>query len=684
MLRRRFIPRFLLILILGLSVQSCAIKKNLEDITDNANQILEQLARLSRNVNSSVETGKLTDELGGVIDDRIENLATIIEDLLINGGGFLFDEVNGTLNNTFDNVGSLIEDLNEDILEGSIPANIQLVSNELMLHTNNISAHATDLINLTFGNTSILISQATNSLLTMIAWIILGVGLLLIILMLIILGSRMNKATRILVTVLISIFMLIPIGFLFIPPVKALVLKSMNVGEEIVARSLVPKLIGITPTEYEIGTDDALMAFGVHLDQLSLDSIEIGLYQSGTRKVAFSKQSIKVMTANKIVISDFGKSQLNWERFTYRDFSSTYSKAIKKSLPTNYKALSTKANIVKIKRKLDIKPQAISSVNLAPLVIAPVSAQGSTNAAVNSPSFTKNVAKIMKARYTISEGDYELRVYKKGSDQPLSGVQHIKISYPPPPPPKPDVFPISVSWVNGNPTKGENARLQVKLGVIYGEEADKSIAIGLSSNPAISGLNNIEVTRTKLRNANSNFLLLTSSAFKVKSAGVFSVRANADVASRLAESNESNNQASTDLRVKDYKYNVTISFSTFTSHEEMDGAFAGEDEYRIDINTTVPGHGEWHIDYNKNGEPHNNYNINQSQTFTGISEGALINIHTTGREADSGATGGDDGMGSMSDSYRVGLNSSGSAPIQLSAGKYTIRGEIRYTKVVVN
>lgn len=687
MLKRNFLLRTVLLLSLTMVFSSCAIKKNLEDITEHANEILEELAQLSRTVNSQVETGQLTETLGETIDDRIDNLAKTIEELLINGGGFLFDEVNGTLNNTFDNVEGLIDNINEEILEGSIPANIRLLSNELLMHSNNIAGHAEDLINLTFGNTSILLSQATDALITTIAWAVLGIGLLLIIIMLIIFGSKMNKGTRAFVIILVALFLIIPLSFLFIPPVKGLVLKSMDIGEEIVARSMQPRLVGISPMEYEIGTSDKILAFGIHLDQLEVDSVEIGLYQSGGRKIAFTKASIKVITANKIVISDFAK-KLNWTRFKYAEMANSYSTVIQKAFPrVKYQNLSVKENVKSLNTRFKLKdfrmiqPPAVKVNNLNPVIANPNIGNRRVQADKQFAPLLVDVYKVMQTRYNIAAGDYELRVYKKGTDQPINGTQHVHISYPPPPPPKPDVFPMDIKWVNGNPVKGETARIQVKLGVIYGEEAKKSIEIGMSG---LAGIRTFNVTRSQLNNATSNYLLLTSSPFRVNQSGNFNIKANADAQSRLSESNEGNNQQNKSLRVRDYRFNATVTFTTFTSQKNMDDWPGSEDEYRIDINTSTTGHSEWKIDFNKDGEPNNNYTINQSRSFNGLGEGAKINLYTSGREADSGTKGNDDGMGSASTTITIRDENTKTVPIQLKTSHYTIRGEVTYTKQVVN
>ena len=340
--------KFSLFLFLGLCLvllSSCTIKKNIEDITDNANQILEELADLSRTVNSAVNTGELEDRVGGLIDDRIDKLSGEINELLQEGGGFLFDEVNGTLDNTFDNVRSVIDDIKTGILDESLPRNIELLSQQLVLNTNNIAAHAESLINLTFGNTAIVISQATDAAFTLSVWGIFGIGMVLFILFLIVWGSKMNKNIRNAVFGLVAVFAGVCLSVLFVTPVKAKVLQSLNVGEEMVARSLEPKIISTLPLEFEFGTDRQLTLFGTHLDSVDRDKIEIALYQSGQKKMTFPNSTLKVITPSKIILSDFANSSLQWKKLNYKDLSQQYRSLTNKSLPNNYESVAKEITI---------------------------------------------------------------------------------------------------------------------------------------------------------------------------------------------------------------------------------------------------------------------------------------------------------------------------------------------------
>jgi len=537
-----------------LSCTSCGIVQNVEDITDNANQILEELADLSRTVNSAVETGELEDRVGTLVDARIDKLTESINEIIQENGGFIFDEVNGTLDNTFDNIRTVIDDLKTGILDESIPQNIELLSGHLERHTNNVAAHAENLINLTFGNTALIISQATDAAFTLTVWGIFGVGMLLFILFLIIWGSKMTKTIRNIVLILMALFILICGSILFVPPVKGWVLKSLNIGQEMIAKSLEPKIVSAMPNEFEFGTNNRLILFGTHLEQLSRDSVEIALYQSGSKKLVFPKSTIKVISANKIILSDFANSSLKWKKVNYTVFKSKYKTMTNKNLPTNYINATMQLN----KKHILNNPAVLKSINRSSFgtvqpIAQPVSLQPATVQplvtqpyvykmlkATFTPQFALDYSKLLLGQFKIKPGDYEVKVTHKRTGKTLSTVQHIKFDNPPPPPPKPDIFPVSMGWVNGNPVKGTKGQLKLTLGIVHGEQAKSNMTVDLAANPGVSGLRDINVTRTALNNA-ANTLTVHSREFTVPRAGNFNFSARSDISNKIQESNENNN-----------------------------------------------------------------------------------------------------------------------------------------------
>ena len=100
------------------------------------------------------------------------------------------------------------------------------------------------------------------------------------------------------------------------------------------------------------------------------------------------------------------------------------------------------------------------------------------------------------------------------------------------------------------------------------------------------------------------------------------------------------------LDVKRYIYDLEVKYSTFESKtNEDDGDL---DEYRVTIHTSVTGHEDWTIRYNKDGEPGNVYTINQSRKFTNLIPGHFYTFYSTVYEYDDGLRDGDDYMGERS------------------------------------
>lgn len=688
------IQRIFKFIVLILLLPACSIIENIEDITFNANQILEELADLSQIVTSAVESGELEEQIGNMVDDQIEELSKTINEMIQENGGFIFDEVNGTLDNTFDNIGGLIADIKTGILDESIPQNIELLSSHLERQTNNVAAHAENLINLTFGNTALIISQATDAAFTLTVWAVFGVGIILFVLFLIIWGSKMSKFIRSIVLGLMALFMIICLSVLFIPPVKGFVLKSLNIGEELIAKSITPKIVSASPDDFEFGTNKQLILFGTHLEKLHRDSIEIALYQGGNKKLVFPNNTIKVISTNKIILSDFANSSLNWKKISYPTFKNVYRATTQKSLPINYSNISTTLN----KKHLMAKPAILKMINRHALTagsatilqphttsstIQPGIVKPNISKAIKtaiSPQFSIDYGKILLNNFKIKPGDYEIKVMHKSTGKSYSNIQHVKFENPPPPPPKPDIFPISINWANGVPVKGSKGKLKLQLGVMHGEEARNNMKVDLTANPSITSLRGIDVSRTAIQNANSH-LTIYSRAFTVNQAGNINFATHSDVTNKISESNENNNTKTQNLRVKDYKFTASLKLHTFVALNDLDGW--GDDEYRMSFTVTATGNSHQKFNFNKDGKANKNYAINKTILYNNLKEGDQITITASGYESGSWPDG-TDNMGSRFKKLDIRNETRKTISIELKATHFKILGELTYNKIVIN
>jgi|GEM_PF-6954779 len=574
---------------------SCGIVKNVREITDKANQILEEVADLSRTLSSEVETGGLEASLANLIDERIEKLGETIENIIAEGSGTVFDEVNGTIDNTFDHISSLLEDIKDNVLGGSANDLLLSLSDQIDRQVNNLSAHAENLITIAVGNTSLLISQATDAAITLTVWLVFGIGMVLFIIVLIIWGKRMTKGVKWVVYSLIVIFLLLGLGILFVPWVKGQVLKSLNIGEEILARAHAPKVISVSPGSFEIGSNQEIILHGLHLDGLNRDSLEIGLYQGGSRKLKFPNNSILALAGSKITLGNFAGSSLGWQKLTYKTYQKEYKKKFNKNLPlTEYKKASQNARLEKL-QTLPIVDKLIFQPISTPLLVNPLpGSNGSTptvskdaqalvlKGGIASSNFNvfdkktssalalnkdkwKNFFVLPSSIYNLKAGTYEIRITDKRSGETVASTQSLKMTLPPPPPPKPDLYPIAVEWANGLPVKGTKARLRITLGVEEGQEIKRGIKVGIGSNLSAPGLRDISVSRTSLQNASQNQITVMTKEFDINHTGNYQFTIQVDSESKIGEESESNNTMQVQLRSRGYNFKATVKFSQFTS-----------------------------------------------------------------------------------------------------------------------
>ncbi len=703
---KRITAVFFLILFIA---SGCGVSKKVKNLTDTANQLLENINNIVLQVDAQVESGDLSEDVGNFIDDRLNNLAAQIESMLENAGGMLFDEVNGTIDNTFSNISMLLDQIKKGILDDSLPNLIDQISYQVQNNINLLSSSVEDIVVLTFGNTFILVDKTINGAVIIFALIFLAVGLIIFAIMLF---RKKRKANFFRIAA--YIFMLVYVGFFL-----AILMSSRWRGELIAGFDfaqkyegiqLKPKITGVFPETFTMGKNDKIFLYGKYLNKI--DTLKVVLKQGNLVKFTFPAKTLVAKTQSKIVIGNL--SRQIWKLPTYIE--------LQQRIPLQDRSLFRGVQYMQYSKEVEknayrLIPEAVTS---APIhALTPVSPPPSIAAAsvagmhlsgsllrikpgeviaernnighriFNSATALK-VNNILKSFYLNSfhlpEGDFAIEALE--NNEGVESEQFISILYPPPPVPKPDIFITGLRFSNQNyAIAKQDVTLDVQLGFSHPEEVKRGFRIRVNATPAITPMI-INVPMGVIAAAQgNNRSVVTSRRFRLNQKGIYVFRAIADENNMIAEQNESNNEYQKSLQVRDYYYNVTVQYLTFVSLKNMDDGLYPEDEYRITIGTVVSHYSPWTIKYNKDGEPNRNYSINKTKTFERLHEGDQIFFSTTGYEADSGSKDGDDGMGhagktvkisSLINSFPSGSNSIEKSLILITShykiiGKYSVK-----------
>ena len=158
-------------------VNGCGLTSNLKDLTQTANNLLENINSIVEQIDTKVETGDLSREIGNLIDERLNNLAQVIENTIQNSGGFLFDQVNGTIDNAFSNISQLLDQIKTGILDDSLPMLINQLSSAIQMNINLIASSVEDIIVLSFGNVFVLVDKTVNSVVIISSIILMAISI---------------------------------------------------------------------------------------------------------------------------------------------------------------------------------------------------------------------------------------------------------------------------------------------------------------------------------------------------------------------------------------------------------------------------------------------------------------------------------------------------------------------------
>ncbi|HBE40218.1 MAG TPA: hypothetical protein DDW27_03280, partial [Bacteroidales bacterium] len=472
-------------------LNGCGLVSKLKDLTQTANTLLESINSVVEQIDTKVETGDLTREIGNLIDERLNNLAQVIETTIQNNGGFIFDQVNGTIDNAFSNISRLLDQIKTGILDDSLPMLIGQISSEIQMNINLIASSVEDIIVLTFGNVFVLVDKTVNSIVIISSIILLAIGLIIFIFLL----FRKKKEFTAFRAIGLF-FMLVYLGFfltiIFSNRIRGNIIAGFNLGVKYTGIEVQPKITGVYPENFTFGTNDKIFLYGRHLNKI--DTLKVFLRTGNQVKYTFPDDNIIVATQNRIVLGNFK----TWGPVVFAElqkFLGPSGQALLNS--TQYKRFAKRVNE-------SIYPHIINFQNIVPHNIQPVISPPAINTplagfkkvprkniseiqkvreniavqelgAIQSQSLLGKLQDFFTTRYQLPEGDYGIVAFDNKTE--IESPQLITISYPVPPAPLPDIFPMEIKWIEPYAVAGRATALNVRLGFSHPEEIKNSFTV---------------------------------------------------------------------------------------------------------------------------------------------------------------------------------------------------------------
>jgi len=498
-------------------------------------------------------------------------------------------------------------------------------------------------------------------------------------------------------------FMLTYLGFfltiIFSNKIRGNIIAGFNLGIKYTGIEVQPKITSVYPENFTLGTNDKIYLYGRHLNKI--DTLKVFLRTGTQVKYTFPKDNIIVASQNRIVLGNFK----TWRPPVFAEFKNFVGPSEQAILNSaQYKRFAALVNESVNPRISNL--QNIVPLNIQPVTNLPVSNTTTTNIrrvarrnineiqnirnnlAIQEFGVVQSQAILVKLhdffinRFKLPEGDYGIVAFDNLTE--IESPQLITISYPVPPAPLPDIFPMEITWIEPIAVSGRPTALNVKLGFSHPEEIKNSFSVRITSSPVLPQ-KIITVPMGVITGAiSSKQAVVTTSQFTITNHGNFIFTVSVDYNNKVQEENEGNNTISSTLEVKRYTYDLEVKYSTFESKtNEDDGDL---DEYRVTIHTSVTGHEDWTIRYNKDGEPGNVYTINQSRKFTNLIPGHFYTFYSTVYEYDDGLRDGDDYMGERSVYHHLSADIKDQDlvqyPILLETNQYKITGQYTITRKI--
>lgn len=648
-------------------LNGCGLISNLTDVTETANELLGSIDDIVRQLDAQVQNGDLEQEVADLIDDRLDKLASIIDETIQNSGGFLFDQVNGTIDNVFYNISELLDQIKKGILDDSLPALVHQLSTELQAQINLLSSNIEDIIVLTFGNTFILLDKTTNSVVIIISIILLALGLFVFALVLMSRKNRQLTAGRIIGLSFMCIYILFFLLVILLPRLRGNIIAGFNYGAKYDGKTLTPVVTNLFPEEFTVGKNDKIFIYGKHLNLIKKTGVSLNTNQ--TRSFTFPENTIIVKSSNRIVLGNFG-STLNWKIPSIMEF--------RNALPAAAQAIASGPNFIRYATEVNnrmyeaIMPPAViehgpvihhvvahealaihnqpslmelagtmSRISAADAIMFKNTRATEIFGAANGRLMETSIKELYLRRFMLPEGDYGLTVYD--STAIVESAQLISIINPPPPV-VPDIYPLDVAWSGGiNAIVSQKSTADILIGFAHPEQITAPFKVRVRTIPNVYD-ETIDVPLYAIQAAGTNNLAtIRTGEITPTATGNLAFTIEADTRPDVTETNEGNNSLTKNLEVMTYVYDAVITFVSFVSTSNMDNG--DSDEYHITCRASVTNYSDWSFSEERSGEPGKTFSIDKSNSYNNLRPGHMIVLYTSGHEDDSGFRDGDDGMG---------------------------------------
>jgi hypothetical protein len=589
--------------------------------------VLDQANDLLATINEMVDSGELDRRIGKILDERIQKIVDEINEALEQNGGRVFDRLDGTIERAFDNLSALLDQINKDVLApgGSVPAIIDQISEALLLETNLLGGQLEDIVALSVGGALVFVDKAVNGTIVIVSLVLLGVGAIVFV-SLLAKGKVRPRGRGIAWLVLMGLYVAFFLVVALVSPVRGWIMAGLDLGKEASLLDLPPKVRGVVPQGFELGSDPRIVVFGNHLDKIG--DLNVYLYQGTERVFTFPKKTHVVATRNRIVLGNFG-SALKWRLPRFKPFEQDALRRAGVSKAT-YQEFIGKGMTLLGRASPGLRPTVRGARMTRKEAMAGLRDLARAVPAGPSAKLADEIDRFFHERYKLSPGDYGVHVFD--GETRVDSPVFITVSNPPPPPPKPDIRVIDADWYGGvPPVKGLPAQLAVRLRLTGAQEITEKFAVRIRS-PQLRpqwGDDREEIVALgdiALAAATDGLIDIVSPSFTVAQSGAHQFDILADSKNEIDESNEGNNAFTSTLVAPDYVYDVTVALVAL---ETKGSGGSAENRFVLDGKVTAGQHGVWSVTVEKEGARGETFPIaDTARTFVGLRPGGTILIQT--------------------------------------------------------